>query len=142
MKTIKRLLSYMTYGKISFIIGFVLLILAMSADLTAPLIAQDLIDHVITPAAETSILNQTLLIRLLLTYGGLMIATAILRFISSLMLTKAANGIVKVIRDQAYEHLQKLPIRFFDDLPAGKVVARITNDTEVQIGRASCRERV
>ena len=131
MKTIKRLLSYMTYGKISFIIGFVLLILAMSADLTAPLIAQDLIDHVITPAAETSILNQTLLIRLLLTYGGLMIATAILRFISSLMLTKAANGIVKVIRDQAYEHLQKLPIRFFDDLPAGKVVARITNDTEV-----------
>ncbi|WP_289450378.1 ABC transporter transmembrane domain-containing protein, partial [Klebsiella pneumoniae] len=60
-----------------------------------------------------------------------MIATAILRFISSLMLTKAANGIVKVIRDQAYEHLQKLPIRFFDDLPAGKVVARITNDTEV-----------
>ena len=131
MKTIKRLLSYMTYGKISFIIGFVLLILAMSADLTAPLIAQDLIDNVITPAAETSILNQTLLIRLLLTYGGLMIATAILRFISSLMLTKAANGIVKVIRDQAYEHLQKLPIRFFDDLPAGKVVARITNDTEV-----------
>ena len=84
-----------------------------------------MIDHVITPAAETSILNQTLLIRLLLTYGGLMIATAILRFISSLMLTKAANGIVKVIRDQAYEHLQKLPIRFFDDLPAGKVVARI-----------------
>lgn len=131
MKTIKRLLSYMTYGKISFIIGFVLLILAMSADLTAPIIAQDLIDNVITPAAETSILNQTLMIQLLLTYGGLMIATAILRFISSLMLTKAANRIVKVIRDQAYEHLQKLPIRFFDDLPAGKVVARITNDTEV-----------
>src|SRR5699024_927573 len=25
---------------------------------------------------------------------------------------------------------QKLPVRYFDNLPAGKVVARITNDTE------------
>lgn len=131
MKTIKRLLSYMTYGKGYFIIGFLLLLIAVSTDLSAPLIAQRLIDDVMTPAAEMGNLNQTLLIQLLVTYGGLMFATAILRFISSLVLTKAANGIIKVIRDQAYEHLQKLPIRYFDDLPAGKVVARITNDTEV-----------
>ena len=131
MKTIKRLLSYMTYGKGYFIIGFLLLLMAVSTDLSAPLIVQRLIDDVMTPAAEMGNLNQTLLTQLLVTYGGLMLATAILRFISSLVLTKAANGIIKVIRDQAYEHLQKLPIRYFDDLPAGKVVARITNDTEV-----------
>ena len=105
--------------------------MAVSTDLSAPLIVQRLIDDVMTPAAEMGNLNQTLLTQLLVTYGGLMLATAILRFISSLVLTKAANGIIKVIRDQAYEHLQKLPIRYFDDLPAGKVVARITNDTEV-----------
>src|SRR5699024_7217334 len=29
-----------------------------------------------------------------------------------------------------FSHVQKLPIRYFDDLPAGKVAARITNDTE------------
>ncbi len=131
MKTIKRLLSYMTYGKIYFIIGLLLLLIAVSTDLSAPLIAQRLIDEVITPAAEMGNLEQSLLMQLLLTYGGLMIGTAVLRFISSLVLTKAANGIIKVIRDQAYEQLQKLPIRYFDDLPAGKVVARITNDTEV-----------
>lgn len=131
MKIIKRLLSYMKYGKWYFIIGFLLLIFAVSTDLTAPLVAQRLIDEVITPAAETDHFNQSLLTRLLLMYGGLMIVTTIFRFISSLLLNQAANGIVKVIRDQAYEHLQKLPIRYFDDLPAGKVVARITNDTEV-----------
>lgn len=121
----------MAFGKWYFVIGFVLLLIAVSTDLSAPLVAQRLIDEVITPAAEMNNLDQSLLIQLLLIYGGLMIATAILRFISSLVLTQAANGIIKVIRDQAYEHLQKLPIRYFDDLPAGKVVARITNDTEV-----------
>lgn len=131
MKTIKRLLSYMTYGKFYFIIGFLLLLIAVSTDLSAPLIVQRLIDDVITPAAGVGNLNQWLLTQLLATYGALMVTTAVLRFISALVLTKAANGIIKVIRDQAYEHLQKLPIRYFDDLPAGKVVARITNDTEV-----------
>lgn len=131
MKTIKRLLSYMTYKKSYFIIGFLLLITAVTTDLSTPLVAQRVIDEVITPAAELGELNRPLLIQLLLTFAGLMIVTAIFRFISSLVLTKAANGIIKIIRDQAYEHLQKLPIRYFDDLPAGKVVARITNDTEV-----------
>jgi len=34
------------------------------------------------------------------------------------------------MRNELYAHIQTLPIRYFDDLPAGKVVARITNDTE------------
>lgn len=107
------------------------LILAVVADLSAPLIARQVIDHVITPAAENGELFTDVLIRLLVIYSVLMLATATLRYFSFLILTKAANGIVKVVRDQAYSHLQKLPIRYFDNLPAGNVVARITNDTEV-----------
>lgn len=131
MRTVVRLLSYMKYKKINFVFGFIFLILAVGADLSAPLIAQQVIDNVITPAAENGELFTDALIRLLVIYSVLMLATAILRYFSFLILTKAANGIVKVVRDQAYSHLQKLPIRYFDNLPAGNVVARITNDTEV-----------
>lgn len=131
MKTVKRLVSYMKFGKLKFIIGFGLLIVAVISDLTAPLIAQSVIDDVITPAAAEGTFLTNVLVRLLIIYAGLMLLTAFLRYISFIILTKAANGIVKVIRDQAYEHLQKLPIRYFDNLPAGKVVSRITNDTEV-----------
>ena len=131
MKTVKRLLSYMKYAKYKFMLGFTLLIAAVIADLSAPLIAQRVIDDVITPAAEQGELFTEVLIRLLITYTLLMLATALLRYISALILTQSANGIVKVIRDQAYHHLQGLPIRYFDNLPAGKVVSRITNDTEV-----------
>src|SRR5699024_5877192 len=33
--------------------------------------------------------------------------------------------------DEAHEHMQKLPVSYFDDIPAGKISARIVNDTEV-----------
>lgn len=131
MKTVRRLLSYMKYKKSHFILGFFFLILAVTTDLSAPLIAQRVIDEVITPAAEQGELFAETLVRLLITYSLLMLGTAIFRYVSSLVLTKAANSLVKVLRDEAYSHLQKLPIRYFDRLPAGQVVSRITNDTEV-----------
>ena len=131
MKTTKRLLAYMSLYKLRFTIGFSLLIVAVFADLGAPLVVQRIIDDVITPASAGGDMLVDRLVRLLVLYGALMLITAVLRYISFLVLTKTANSIVKVIRDQAYEHLQKLPIRYFDNLPAGKVVSQITNDTEV-----------
>lgn len=131
MKTFKRLLTYMKFDKLKFVVGFGLLIAAVFADLSAPLIAQRVIDDVITPAAAEGVFVTNVLLRLLVIYAVLMLLTAVLRYISFLILTKAANSIVKRIRDEAYRHLQTLPIRYFDNLPAGKVVSRITNDTEV-----------
>jgi len=131
MTTVKRLLSYMKYSKLSFVFGFTFLIIAVIADLSAPLIAQQVIDNVITPAAENGEMFTDVLMRLLIIFSLLMLITAVLRYFSYLILTKAANGIVKVLRDQSYKHLQTLPVSYFDNLPAGKVVSRITNDSEV-----------
>jgi ABC-type multidrug transport system, ATPase and permease components len=99
--------------------------------LSAPLIAQQVIDNVITPAAENGEMFTDILMRLLIIFSLLMLITAVLRYFSYLILTKAANAIVKVLRDQSYKHLQTLPVSYFDNLPAGKVVSRITNDSEV-----------
>lgn len=131
MATVKRLLSYMKYSKGSFVLGFIFLIIAVITDLSAPLIAQQVIDYVITPAAENGEVFTDDLVRLLGIFSVLMLVTAVLRYFSYLILTKAANGIVKVLRDQSYKHLQTLPVSYFDHLPAGKVVSRITNDSEV-----------
>ena len=120
----------MKYEKMKFVIGLILLIAAVFSDLSAPLIAQQVIDNVITPAQVNGELLLPILVRLLVIYATLMVVTAVLRYISYLTLTKAANSIIKHVRDQLYAHIQKLPIRYYDDLPAGKVVSRITNDTE------------
>ncbi|MER2064598.1 MAG: ABC transporter ATP-binding protein, partial [Alkalibacterium sp.] len=52
MKTVKRLLSYMKYYKGYFALGIGLVILSTITDLGAPIIAQRVIDNVITPAAQ------------------------------------------------------------------------------------------
>jgi ATP-binding cassette subfamily B multidrug efflux pump len=41
-----------------------------------------------------------------------------------------ANRIIQTMRTEVFGHIHRLPIRYFDNLPAGKVVSRITNDTE------------
>lgn len=45
-------------------------------------------------------------------------------------LQSAANRVIQKLRTDVYAHIQRLPVHFFDNLPAGKVVSRVTNDTE------------
>ncbi|MDO5707260.1 MAG: ABC transporter ATP-binding protein [Andreesenia angusta] len=43
---------------------------------------------------------------------------------------KAANSIAFNAQKDVYNHIQELPISYFDSLPAGNIVSRITNDTK------------
>lgn len=129
--TIKRLLSYVGYYKKQFSIGAVLLLLDAALELTSPLIAKRLIDGVMTPSVETGNLNILFLIQLLAGYLLINLIGSLFRYISLLQLRKMSNRIVKKMRDQLFDHMHQLPVSYFDQIPAGKVVARITNDTEV-----------
>lgn len=120
----------MKYFKFHFSIGIGLIVLSMFSDLGGPIIAQRIIDNVITPAAAEGQAYTGVLIQLIALYFGLTAVTVVTRYISRIYTMRAANGIVKIIRDQLYTHIQDLPINYYDNLPAGKIVARITNDTE------------
>ena len=63
-------------------------------------------------------------------YFGLVLISAVFQYGQSYYLQKSANRIIQRMRNDIFTHISRLPIRYFDNLPAGKVVARITNDTE------------
>ncbi|MGN1401404.1 MAG: ABC transporter ATP-binding protein [Bacillus sp. (in: firmicutes)] len=67
-------------------------------------------------------------------YLALLIVAAIFHYGQSFLLQKAANRIIKKMRDDLFRHLSTLPIRYFDHFAAGKIVSRITNDTETVKG--------
>lgn len=46
---------------------------------------------------------------------------------------KLGNRVTYDLRKAAFAKIQKMPISFFDTMPAGKVVSRVTNDTETII---------
>lgn len=128
MGTGKRLVQYSMHFKGILIGGLVLLAIAVAADLAAPLIAKEIIDNHIAPANGT--LNFEPIAYLLVIFLALGIVASIFRYAQYLLLQKGANRIIRKMRNDVYEHVQTLPIRYFDSLPAGKVVSRITNDTE------------
>ncbi|MFD6210762.1 ABC transporter ATP-binding protein [Peribacillus sp. NPDC060253] len=70
------------------------------------------------------------ILKLVAFYFGLVIISSIFQYGQSFYLQKAANRIIQRMRNDIFTHISRLPIRYFDNMPAGKVVARVTNDTE------------
>ncbi|MBT2690777.1 ABC transporter ATP-binding protein [Bacillus sp. ISL-47] len=68
--------------------------------------------------------------KLLAFYFGMLVIAAFFQYGQRFYLQKSANRIIQKMRKDVFEQIQRLPIGYFDNLPAGKVVARITNDTE------------
>ncbi|WP_409291713.1 ABC transporter ATP-binding protein [Peribacillus sp. SCS-37] len=70
------------------------------------------------------------ILKLAVIYFGLLIVAAIFQYGQRYNLQKAANRIIQKMRKDLFSHIQTLHISYYDNLPAGKVVSRITNDTE------------
>lgn len=70
---------------------------------------------------------------LMMLMGGylfLVIISAIFHYYQSYWLQTSANRIIKKMREDVFAKVHELPINYFDRLPTGKIVSRITNDTE------------
>ncbi len=63
-------------------------------------------------------------------YFGLLVLVAIFTYGQRLMLQTSANKIVRKMRNDVYAHTQRLHVQYYDNLAAGQVVSRVTNDTE------------
>ncbi|MCP8968164.1 ABC transporter ATP-binding protein [Ectobacillus ponti] len=63
-------------------------------------------------------------------YFALLAVAALFAYGQKFYLQKASNKIIQHMREDVFAHIQEIPIRYFDNLPAGKIVSRVTNDTE------------
>lgn len=63
-------------------------------------------------------------------YFAFLAVSIVMEFGKTYWLQSSANKVIQKLRIDVYAHIQRLPVHFFDNLPAGKVVSRVTNDTE------------
>ncbi|NIK79486.1 ATP-binding cassette subfamily B protein [Paenibacillus castaneae] len=70
------------------------------------------------------------IIKLAVMYFGLLLLVAAFSYGQRLMLQTSANRIVRKMRTDIFAHTQRLPVNYYDNLSAGQVVSRVTNDTE------------
>ncbi|MGF3066384.1 ABC transporter ATP-binding protein [Facklamia sp. P12945] len=131
METFKRLLSYLKYAKWKFLLGVFFLIASVGLSVYAPLLAKDLIDYAANQVSNNQIIEQGKVISFFIRYVLILVSSAVLSYSAYILMAFVANQLSKKVRDQAHQHMQTLPVSYFDDKPAGKIAARIVNDTEV-----------
>ncbi|QSO55189.1 ABC transporter ATP-binding protein [Alicyclobacillus curvatus] len=68
--------------------------------------------------------------RLAMLYFGLIVVSAGFTYGQKYLLQVSANRVLQQMRQDVFAQIQRLPIRYFDSIPSGKIVSRITNDTE------------
>jgi ATP-binding cassette, subfamily B, bacterial len=79
----------------------------------------------ITESGDTVFPN---FIALALTWFCLIIGRSALNFVTSYKIGAVAEDVLAALRARLYEHLQLLPLRFFDDQKRGDVLSILTND--------------
>lgn len=63
-------------------------------------------------------------------YIILLVLSFVFNFLNTWILQLTGQTIIYNIRQEVFEHIHKLSMRFFDITPVGKIVTRVTNDVE------------
>lgn len=108
--------------------GMLLSILAVLTDLAGPYIISKLLDGELVEGIGPK--NPRFYFLLLGVFLATVIFASIFRYLNVYYFNKTANKVAMYMQEDVFRHVQKMPIPFFDKLPAGKVVSRITNDTK------------
>ena len=115
-------------GKYWFFVVVSILLAAVSALLTlyVPIIIGDTIDFII----DKGNVDFSMIYALLKKAGIVVLITAFAQWIMNICNNKISYGVVLDIRKEAFEKLQKLPLKYIDSHAYGEIVSRIIADVE------------
>ena len=120
-----QFLPYMKEAKRSYIIGFVFSLLNVGLGVAGVYVLSKVFDGITGDLTRQIILKSLIVIA---GYGLILLCSGISNYIRNIYLVKGANEVYVRIQMQVYDHIQNLPIKYFDNMPAGSVVSRITSD--------------
>ena len=129
-KTFLRLLSYLGKYKVTMVLVVLCIIFAALAQALSSSSLGTLVDDYIKPLLTQSNPDYGPLIKFLCIMGGIYLVGALANFLQNFLMVPVTQGIQKDVRVSMFQHMQKLPIRYFDTHPAGDIMSRYTSDTD------------
>ena len=120
-----QFLPYMKKAKRSYIIGFVFSLLNVGLGVAGVYVLSKVFDGITGDLTRQIILKSLVVVA---GYGLILLCSGISNYIRNIYLVKGANEVYVRIQMQVYDHIQSLPIKYFDNMPAGSVVSRIMSD--------------
>ena len=123
----KKLKQYAKDERKSLSSGLLLSIVRTAMEIIGPLIIGFILNnHIKIDLKKTDFIS---IVKLLLIYLFVYLLSGLFSNLALVSFQKAANKIAFSVQKDVYDHVTKLPISYFDNLPAGSIVSRITNDT-------------
>lgn len=123
----KKLKQYAKDEKRSLSSGLLISIARTAMEIIGPLIIGFILNnHIKVDLQRADLIS---IIKLLVIYLIVYLLSGLFSNLALISFEKAANKIAFSVQKDVYEHITKLPISYFDNLPAGSIVSRITNDT-------------
>ncbi len=130
--TFGRLFRYLFqhYG-IRLIVVMICIVISAAASVVATVFLQRLIDECIVPGISSGMgAVQNLLIHILLTMMAFYILGVVAAFIYNRIMATVTQGTLKNLRDDMFNGMETLPIKYFDTHPHGDIMSTYTNDTD------------
>ena len=131
-KTFGRILGYMGKSKMFLIIVFVSLVLSTVCQVAASYwlrpILNDIEASILAGDFMTNGIRQ--LVKNLAVVSAFYCGTALFSFIQSRVMVTIAYKTTNLIRKELFNHMQSLPLRYFDSKTHGEIMSRFTNDVD------------
>ncbi|MBQ1992363.1 MAG: ABC transporter ATP-binding protein, partial [Clostridia bacterium] len=130
VKALKRLIAYMAKHKITLIVVAICIILSSLTTVVSSVFLQVLIDDYIVPILGSPNPVFTGLLRLILIMCVVFAVGIFSGYLYNRLMAVLSQKILKEVRDEMFEKMQTLPIKYFDTHTHGDIMSHYTNDTD------------
>ena len=120
---IRRMIVYARPHWKSFALAVVLMLLSIGYDVASPLLVGNIEEMIKGEFALSG------LFRLVAVYGGILVVSTLCAYAQRLILQKTGQKIVSAVREDTFTHIESLSHNQLHHIPVGKLVTRVTNDT-------------
>lgn len=119
----QRMIGYLKPHKKTMIVVSIIVVLNMLLSLAEPLLIRHAIDEGMIKK------NMSVVHAVGFAFIGVRLLSWLFGFLHIRLINFTGQSILFQLRQQLFNHLQSLSFRFFDGRPTGKIMSRITNDT-------------
>ncbi len=128
-KTIKRLLSYIAKSKGLIPLVIIMVLISSGANVAGTAFLSPIIDE-IGNLLNTGSRDLTNVIRYLVVLGVIYACGATAQYLQQRIMLNVSQNTLNVLRKDLFDHLQDLPIKYFDTHTHGELMSRFTNDVD------------
>ncbi len=128
-KTIKRLLSYVAKSKSLLSIVFIMVVISSGANIAGTYLLSPIVDE-IGNLLNTGSTDLSVVIKYLVILGCVYFCGMAAQYGQSRIMLNVAQGTLNILRKDLFDHLQDLPIKYFDTHNHGEIMSRFTNDVD------------